>query len=145
MGEHVGERNYPLYCRLLRDAVRPGGRVLLQQMSRGLDTPGGGAFIESYIVPDMTIRPLDRTLGHLSATGLKIRDVAPMREHYVRTINAWARRLDDSWDEIVYQFGSRQARIWRLYLAGGALAFAENRMGVYQIVAERPDPMATAT
>jgi cyclopropane-fatty-acyl-phospholipid synthase len=33
--------------------------------------------------------------------------------------------------------GVEQARVWRLYLAGGALAFAENRMGVDQIVAVR--------
>jgi cyclopropane-fatty-acyl-phospholipid synthase len=28
--------------------------------------------------------------------------------------------------------------VWRLYLAGGALAFRENRMGVDQILAVRP-------
>src|SRR4029079_8920774 len=31
MGEHVGERNYPAYVDVLRRAVRPGGRVLVQQ------------------------------------------------------------------------------------------------------------------
>ncbi|MGH3466177.1 MAG: SAM-dependent methyltransferase, partial [Thermocrispum sp.] len=31
------------------------------------------------------------------------------------------------------------ARVWRLYLAGGSLAFEENRMGVDQILAVRPD------
>jgi cyclopropane-fatty-acyl-phospholipid synthase len=33
--------------------------------------------------------------------------------------------------------GAGEARVWRLYLAGGALAFAENRMGVNQILAVR--------
>jgi cyclopropane-fatty-acyl-phospholipid synthase len=32
-----------------------------------------------------------------------------------------------------------QVRVWRLYLAGGALAFEEGRMGVDQILAVRPD------
>ena len=31
-----------------------------------------------------------------------------------------------------------QVRVWRLYLAGGALAFEEGRMGVDQILAVRP-------
>jgi hypothetical protein len=31
-----------------------------------------------------------------------------------------------------------QVRVWRLYLAGGALAFEEGRMGVDQILARRP-------
>jgi cyclopropane-fatty-acyl-phospholipid synthase len=30
------------------------------------------------------------------------------------------------------------ARVWRLYLVGGALAFEEGRMGVDQILAARP-------
>ena len=34
--------------------------------------------------------------------------------------------------------GEVGARVWRLYLAGGGLAFAENRMGVDQILAVRP-------
>src|SRR5215218_9237237 len=33
MGEHVGEANYGTYARVLHDAVVPGGRVLIQQMS----------------------------------------------------------------------------------------------------------------
>ena len=35
--------------------------------------------------------------------------------------------------------GEVGARVWRLYLVGGGLAFAENRMGVDQILAVRPD------
>jgi cyclopropane-fatty-acyl-phospholipid synthase len=48
MGEHVGDREYPAFCAELRGLLRPGGRLLLQQMSRGSTAPGGGKFIESY-------------------------------------------------------------------------------------------------
>lgn len=137
MGEHVGEGNYETYCVSMRDRLRPGGRLLLQQMSRGDRAPGGGAFIESYIAPDMTMRPLHRTLAYLEGTGLEVRDVMSMREHYVLTVNAWARRLDDVWHEVVHRYGARRARIWRLYLAGVARAFERNRMSVHQILAVR--------
>ena len=53
MGEHVGESNYPTYAPILHRCVRPGGRVLIQQMSRRGSHPGGGPFIESFIAPDM--------------------------------------------------------------------------------------------
>ncbi|GAA5115089.1 cyclopropane-fatty-acyl-phospholipid synthase family protein [Haloechinothrix salitolerans] len=139
MGEHVGEDNYPRYTETLRTMLRPQGRLLLQQMSRGTNAPGGGAFIESYIAPDMTMRPLSATMAHLERAGLEIRDVQALREHYVQTVRAWQDTLEQRWDAVVAHSGERFARVWRLYLAGGALAFEENRMGVDQILAVRLD------
>ncbi|WP_043838480.1 MULTISPECIES: cyclopropane-fatty-acyl-phospholipid synthase family protein [unclassified Amycolatopsis] len=139
MGEHVGEENYPTYASTLYRMLKPTGRLLLQQMSRGAVAPGGGAFIERYIAPDMTMRPLSRTLGHLETAGFEIRDVHALREHYVPTVRAWADTLERHWDEAVALIGEAGARVWRLYLVGGALAFEENRMGVDQILAVRPD------
>jgi cyclopropane-fatty-acyl-phospholipid synthase len=135
MGEHVGEENYPAYVRIMHRNLRRGGKLVLQQMSRGVVAPGGGAFIESYIAPDMTMRPLHETLRHLGETGFEIRDVIAMREHYARTIDAWADTLEKRWDEVVARVGIGWARVWRLYMAGSALAFEEKRMGVDQITA----------
>jgi cyclopropane-fatty-acyl-phospholipid synthase len=137
MGEHVGEENYPAYAATLYRLLKPEGRLVLQQMSRGAVAPGGGAFIEAYIAPDMTMRPIGSTLNHLAAAGFEIRDVEAMREHYVRTCRAWTVTLEQRWSDVVALVGVEQARIWRLYLAGGALAFAGNRMGVDQVTAVR--------
>lgn len=137
MGEHVGEANYPTYASTLFRLLKPEGRLLLQQMSRGRNAPGGGAFIESYVAPDMHMRPVSSTTGFLEAAGLEIRDVHALREHYVWTVRAWAQTLEDRWDEVVALVGEGQARVWRLYLAGGALTFEEGRMGVDQILAVR--------
>ncbi len=137
MGEHVGEENYPEYTRTLYRMLKPTGRLVLQQMSRGAVAPGGGAFIERYIAPDMTMRPLSRTLRHLETAGFEIRDVHALREHYVRTVRAWEKTLESNWDDVVALIGESGARVWRLYLVGGALAFEENRMGVDQILAVR--------
>lgn len=139
MGEHVGADNYPGYAATLQRMLRPGGRLLVQQMSRAGTAPGGGAFIESYIAPDMNMVPVGRTLGLLEDAGLEIRDVEAMREHYVPTVRAWAETLDQRWDDVVALIGPEQARVWRVYLAGGALGFEQNRMGVNQVLAVRPD------
>ncbi|MFD4643421.1 class I SAM-dependent methyltransferase [Lentzea sp. NPDC058436] len=137
MGEHVGESNYPEYASTLHRLLKPEGRLLLQQMSRGRNAPGGGAFIESYVAPDMHMRPVSQTTGFLEGAGLEIRDVHALREHYVWTVRAWADTLEERWDEVVALVGEGQARVWRLYLAGGALTFEEGRMGVDQILAVR--------
>ena len=138
MGEHVGQRAYPAFCAQLRDLLRPGGRLLIQQMSRGARAPGGGAFISAYVATDMHMRPVGETVALLEQAGLRVEDVQAMPAHYARTIRAWLGRLEEAHGEVTALIGEEQARVWRLYLAGGALAFEDGRMGVHQIAATRP-------
>ena len=137
MGEHVGESNYPTYANTLHKSVRPGGRVLVQQMSRRGNHPGGGPFIESFIAPDMHMRPVGETVALLEDSGLTMISVEAMREHYVRTADAWIANLEKRWDAAVELVGAEAGRVWRLYLAGGRLAFEQGRMGVDQILLAR--------
>lgn len=138
MGEHVGEQFYPTYLGILHKALKPGAPLLLQQMSRRPDAaPGGGAFIEAYIAPDIHMRPLWQTLGHIQNADFEIQSVQGMREHYVRTAEAWIDTLERRFGEFVALLGEEVARVWRLYLVGGMLAFEEGRMGVDQILATR--------
>jgi cyclopropane-fatty-acyl-phospholipid synthase len=138
MGEHVGERNYPSYVEVLRRSVRPGGHVLVQQMSRTGRHPGGGPFIESFIAPDMHMRPVGETVGRLEAGGLEVRDVHALREHYVRTVAGWLESFESHLPRLTELVGEEVVRVWRLYLVGGAMAFREGRMGVDQILCVRP-------
>jgi cyclopropane-fatty-acyl-phospholipid synthase len=138
MGEHVGQANYPAFLAKLHGLVRDEGRLLTQQMSHAANHPGGGPFIESYIAPDMHMRPLPELLTLIDAAGFEIRDVHALREHYVKTVEAWHDEFERRWDEVVDLVGLEQARVWRLYLVGGALTFEENRMGVDQILSVKP-------
>jgi len=57
----------------------------------------------------------------------------------VRTIRAWLENFERNLPAITKILTAEQVRVWRLYLAGGALAFEEGRMGVDQILARRPE------
>jgi cyclopropane-fatty-acyl-phospholipid synthase len=137
MGEHVGDAHYPAFCAALYQKLRPGGRLLIQQMSR-TSRPGGGPFIESYIAPDMDMRPARDTMRLIEDAGFEIIAVEAMRQHYARTIRAWLDRFEQKLPAVEQILTPEQVRVWRLYLAGGALAFEERRMGVDQILAVRP-------
>jgi len=138
MGEHVGAAQYPRFCATLHRLLKPGGRLLIQQMSRRGRAPGGGAFIESYIAADMHMRPVGETVRLIENAGFEVIDVEAMREHYARTIRAWLDNFEANLPEIAKLLTAEQVRVWRLCLAGGALAFEEGRMGVDQILAVRP-------
>ena len=139
MGEHVGKGNYPAFIAGLHDLLRSEGRLLVQQMSRR-DKHGGGPFIEAFIAPDMYMCPMGETVALIEDSGLEVRDVHVLREHYVRTIHAWYRTFEDNWDTAVETVGEEVARVWRLYMVGSALSFEEGRMGVDQILAVRSTP-----
>jgi len=138
MGEHVGAAGYPAFCAALNRLLRPGGRLLIQQMSRGHTAPGGGKFIESYIAPDMHMRPVGETVRLIEDAGFEVIGVEAMREHYARTIRAWLANFEQNLPAIASILTKEQVRVWRLYLAGSALAFEDGRMGVDQILAVRP-------
>jgi cyclopropane-fatty-acyl-phospholipid synthase len=89
MGEHVGDEVYAGFAAVLQRVLRPQGRLLVQQMSRGVRAPDGGAFIETYIAPGMHMRPFGQTVELLEGAGLEVCSVESLREHYVRTIAAW--------------------------------------------------------
>jgi len=138
MGEHVGEGSYPAYVAVLRRSVRPGGRVLVQQMSRTGRWPGGGPFIESFVAPDMHMRPVGETVAHLERGGLEVRDVHALREHYVRTVEGWLETFEAELPAFTAMVGEEVTRVWRLYLVGGRLAFRDGRMGVDQVLCVTP-------
>jgi cyclopropane-fatty-acyl-phospholipid synthase len=137
MGEHVGAARYPAFCAALYGRLRPGGRLLIQQMSR-TTRRGGGPFIESYIAPDMDMRPVGETIRLIQDAGFEVIGVEAMREHYGRTIRAWLENFEANLPAITTILTAEQVRVWRLYLAGGALAFEQGRMGVDQILAVKP-------
>ena len=140
MGEHVGDEQYPTFVATVHRVLRPGGRFLVQQMSRAAgDSPGGGPFIEAYIAPDMHMRPLGETIGLLEAGGFEVRDVQAMREHYVRTGAEWLANLERRWAEASRWSARRWPACGASTSSAAALAFEERRMGVDQILVRKPD------
>jgi len=141
MVEHVGREHYADYARRLFALLRPGGRLLQQQVSRRPGHPARDpSFIQSYIFPDGELLPLAVTVGRLEEAGFEVRDVESLREHYGRTLRAWVANLESGWSQAVDLTTPGRARAWRLYLAGSALAFEAGRIGVHQVLAVRTHP-----
>jgi cyclopropane-fatty-acyl-phospholipid synthase len=143
MAEHVGAALLPVYAADLFALLRPEGRLLNHAISR---RPGPRtefshtSFIDRYVFPDGELEPMSLMIGSLEAAGFEVRDVESLREHYALTLRAWVANLERSWDDAIRATSPAHARIWRLYMAGSALAFEANRIGVNQVLAVKPGP-----
>jgi cyclopropane-fatty-acyl-phospholipid synthase len=141
MAEHVGRSQFPVYAAALHALLAPGGRLLNHAIALGPDA--GPANIESrsfltrYVFPDGELQPLADHIGFLERAGFEVRDVEGLREHYALTCRAWGANLEARWEEAVRVVSPARARVWRLYLAGAALAFERRRTGINQIVATK--------
>jgi len=142
MAEHVGQAMLPTYSAELFSRLRPGGRLLNHAISRRPGSPGGfsrTSFIDRYVFPDGELHPMAVMVEALEEAGFEVRDVESLREHYALTLRAWVANLEANWDRAVELTSPGRARVWRLYMAGSALAFEGNRLGVNQVLAVRPD------
>jgi cyclopropane-fatty-acyl-phospholipid synthase len=148
MFEHVGAEELRTYVRHLRHLLRPGGRLLNHAISR--PDPGARAgisprsFIGRYVFPDAALLEVGTVVSALQSVGLEVRDVQSLREHYGRTLRGWVANLQGHWDEAQRLVGPGRARVWRLYLAGSAIGFEQNRTSIHQVLAVRSHPDGTS-
>ena len=145
MAEHVGLAELPAYAEHLHDLLAPGGRLLNHAIAR---RPGR--------------RTTARSTGRRSSTGTssptgsssrwrpwstpsRPRVRGPGRRVAPGALRAHPPGVGGQPRAGVGPRGGRlsspgRARVWRLYMAGSALAFQSNRLGVNQVLAVRPGP-----
>ncbi len=145
MAEHVGLSQIGEYAAHLYALLAPQGRLLNHAISRRPGPPGDPkgdktSFIDRYVFPDGELHPLSVMVDVLESAGFEVRDVESLREHYADTLRAWVANLEQNWDQAVGLSSAGRARVWRLYMAGSALGFASNRLGVNQVLALKPGP-----
>ena len=140
MFEHVGEARLAEYFARLHSLLRPGGCLLNHGISRPSGSPAAFSsrgFIDRYVFPDGELHEAGAVVSAMQAAGFEARHMESLREHYARTLRAWVVNLEAGWDAAVAEVGEPRARIWRLYMAGCALAFEEGETQVHQILGVR--------
>jgi len=142
MFEHVGQLNLPLYfsrvCELLADdglAINHG--ITSTDADSGATPFGGGEFIARHVFPDGELAHISLALHAAQRGGLEAIDVENLRRHYAHTLKWWAQNFEAHTAEIRRCVDERTYRIWRIYLAGCAHAFARGDIAVYQILCQK--------
>ena len=140
MFEHVGRKNLPVYFGKLFRLLRPGGLVMnhgITLTAVGQEELGSdiGRFIDDYVFPGGELCHISKVVAEMSAQGLECQDVENLRPHYARTLWQWVDRLEANREAAVALVGEKAYRIWHIYMAGSAHAFARGWMSIYQVLA----------
>ncbi len=152
MIEHVGLTHLPVYFESAYRALKPGGLFLNHGIvSLGEARPKSprerifrkfwkaDAFIDTYVFPDGKLTATDDVIAAAEATGFEVRDVESLREHYAMTLRHWVRSLEENSGQALALVGNHTFRVWRLYMAASANAFARAAINIIQTLLAKPD------
>jgi cyclopropane-fatty-acyl-phospholipid synthase len=136
MFEHVGVQHLAEYFGRIDKLLAPGGVV----MNHGITTSdieqrsgpyGGGDFIDRYVFPHGELAHLSTVIRTMQEGGLEVEN---LRRHYARTCALWTENFERNAERIRQTAEPKTFRIWHVYLAGCAHAFAHDWISLYQIV-----------
>lgn len=148
MFEHVGLKNLRGYFDTVHRLLKPGG-IAMNHGITSSDTDnrsvglGAGDFIDKYVFPDGELPHVSLAIRELSAAGLELTDAESLRRHYAKTLWFWSDGFERNVARLTALAGEKRARIWRVYLAGCAHAFAHGWINLYQLLAIKPRPGAS--
>lgn len=143
--EHIGPGHYQDYFAFVDGRLRAGGRFLNHCITRPHNRRvNTGAFIDRYVFPDGELTGVGRIVTDVQDSGLEVRHVENLREHYALTLKGWCENLQEHWDACVAEAGEGTAKVWGLYMAGSRLAFERNEIELHHVLAVKPHADGTA-
>jgi cyclopropane-fatty-acyl-phospholipid synthase len=144
--EHVGIANYPAYFARVHELLAPGGLFLNHGITHRKDWRRSSQtdFLERYVFPNGEMDNVSHILDVLERARFEILDVESLRAHYARTTRQWVERLQGNAERARALVSERVYRTWIAYLAASSVGFTEGSLGLYQVVAARPETATRA-
>jgi cyclopropane-fatty-acyl-phospholipid synthase len=144
MIEAVGWRNLGTFFARCAQLLRPSGAMLLEAIvidDRAYEIEKASrSFIRTYIFPGGSLPSVEVIAQCLATrTDLRIAALEELTPHYVETLRRWRSNFDARAEQLEQLgYDERFRRLWRFYLAYSEAGFAENRIGVVQLLLAKP-------
>lgn len=131
--EHVGHKNYRNLMKLAHDRLKDDGIFLLHTIGRNTSSRTTDPWIDKYIFPGGMI-PSIKQLGNAFEGLFVVEDLHNFGPDYDKTLMAWFKNFDESWDKIKSQYSERFYRMWKYYLLSCAGYFRSREGQLWQFV-----------
>ena len=137
MFEAVGEKFWDGYFKTIADALKPGGRAVVQSITIRDDLFAsyrkGTDFIQQYVFPGGMLPSRSAFRAAAAKRGLVVKDECAFGLDYARTLAEWRQAFEDRWPEIAAQgFDENFRRLWRMYLCYCEAGFLAGNVDVVQ-------------
>ena len=134
--EHLPD--YPRTLAAYRTLLKPGGRVYLDASAARRKNHVSTFFENQIFRGNGSPLSLQDYVAALSRSPLELEVVLNDRVNYGITTRRWAENLDAARATIEARWGSRQYRLFRLYLWGCVDGFARDVIQAYRLVLRNP-------
>jgi len=133
MFEHVGYKNYKTFMRCVRKCLKDDGLFLLHTIGGNESVIAPEPWTHKYIFPNGLL-PSIRQIGAAIEGLFVMEDWHNFSVDYDRTLMAWHRNFEKSWDAIKSNYDERFYRMWRYFLLSNAGAFRARKNQLWQLV-----------
>ena len=141
MLEALGTRQHQPFGQVIRNSLRPGGRVLVHTIGRSEPYPTE-PWIAREIFPGGRCPALSEIMNVFEPNGLAVSHVENLRAHYVETLSCWRHNFLERVNDIEKRYSAEFTRRWWLYLTAAEAAFATGWLQLFQVVARRIEDTA---
>lgn len=133
MFEHVGPKNYPVYCDTFRRLLDDQGLFLLHTIGDYHTSAFCDPWMDRYIFPNGHL-PSARQLTDALESRFLIEDWHNSGLDYDRTLMAWWERFNAAWPRLEARYDRRFYRMWKYYLLSCAGLFRARQGQLWQLV-----------
>ena len=133
MFEHVGVKNYKTYFKTLRSCLKENGLFLLHTIASSKSIDFGDPWLEKYIFPNSMLPSL-KQISQETENLFVIEDVHNFGAYYDKTLLAWHKNFENSWQDLKAKYDQTFYRMWRYYLLMCAGIFRAREIQLYQLV-----------
>ena len=133
MFEHVGVKNYPAYMQAVHRCLNDDGLFLLHTIGGNKSVHDTDAWIAKYIFPNGMLPSIGQ-IATASEALFIMEDWHNLNVNYDKTLLAWRRNFENSWEELKTQYNETFRRMWYYYLSTSAASFRARKNQVWQIV-----------
>lgn len=133
MFEHVGERNYQAYMKVIQRCLAPDGLFLLHTIGSNSTVYDTDPWINKYIFPNSML-PSAKQITTATEGSFVLEDWHSFGHDYDMTLMAWYQNFTGNWDRIKDLYDERFYRMWSYYLLSCAGSFRARRNQLWQIV-----------